>query len=281
MGRPVGSNEILTFNQEAEIQKMLLETTPDIHKYKGFLWDNRLIKRLIKDKIGIEIYRTTLDDYLKRWGFTPQRPVIYNRKQNEVAVEKWLKEEFPAIKERAKEEKGEIFWSDETGVQNECNYARGYAVRGKTPVAKLSRNYKYRVNLISAISNQGKLRFTLLEDNMTQQKLTVFCKRLIKTVWHKVFLILDNLKVHHGKLFKKWIADNREKIEVFYLPSYSPEQNPDEYFNGTLKREIEKYGDCKSKKEFFKNARRAAYSIQNNTRKVANLFKAKKIAYAS
>ncbi|MDR2268443.1 MAG: transposase, partial [Holosporaceae bacterium] len=36
-------------------------------------------------------------------------------------------------------------------------------------------------------------------------------------------------------LFKKWIADNREKIEIFYLPSYSPERNPDEYFNGTLK----------------------------------------------
>jgi hypothetical protein len=100
-------------------------------------------------------------------------------------------------------------------------------------------------------------------------------------VGHKVFLILDNLKVHHGKLFKKWIADTREKIEVFYLPSYSPERNPDEYFNGTLKREIEKHGDCKSKEEFFKNAQRAAYSIQNNRRKVTNLFKTKKIAYAS
>jgi hypothetical protein len=65
------------------------------------------------------------------------------------------------------------------------------------------------VNLISAISNQGKLRFTLYEDNMTQQKLIIFCKRLIKTVGHKVFLILDNLKVHHGKLFKKWVADNK------------------------------------------------------------------------
>jgi transposase len=281
MGRPIGSNGVLTSEQEELIQKLLIETTPDVHGYQCFLWDNGSIKRLIKDKLCIEIRRTTLDNYLKRWGFTPQRPVIYNRKQNEAAVEKWINEEFPAIKERAKKEGGEVFWGDETGVQNECNYARGYAPKGKTPVVKLSHNNKYRVNLMSAISNQGKLRFTLYEDNMTQQKLIIFCKRLIKTVKHKVFLILDNLKVHHGKLFKGWIAENKTKIEVFYLPSYSPERNPDEYFNGTLKREIEKRGDCKSKKEFFENARRAAFTIQNNRPKIANLFKAKNIAYAS
>jgi transposase len=281
MGRPVGSNEILTSEQEAEIQRTLLATTPDTHGYRGFLWDNKLIKRLTKDILGVEICRTTLDDYLKRWNFTPQRPVIYNRQQNEAAVEKWINEEFPEIRQRAKKEGGEIFWGDETGVQNECNYACGYAPRGRTPMTKVSHNNKYRVNLISAVSNVGKLRFSLYEDNMTQQKLKIFCTRLIKTVRHKVFLILDNLKVHHGKLFKKWVADNRDKIEVFYLPSYSPERNPDEYFNGALKREIEKYGDCKSKKEFFENARRAAYTIQNNNQKVANLFQAKKITYAS
>jgi transposase len=232
MGRPFGSNEILTSDQEAEIQKILLETTPDTHKYQGFLWDNSLIKRLIKDKIGIEMCRTTLDDYLKRWGFTPQRPVIYNRQQNEAAVEKWLNEEFPQIKERAKKENGEIFWGDETGIQNERNYARGYAPRGRIPIAKRSHNNRYRVNLVSAISHQGRLRFSLYEDHMTQQKLKIFCKRLTRTVDRKAFLILDNLKVHHGKIFKKWIADSREKIEVFYLPSYSPERNPDEYSNG-------------------------------------------------
>jgi transposase len=166
-------------------------------------------------------------------------------------------------------------------VQNECNYTRGYSPRGKTPVTKLSHNNKYRVNLVSAISNNGKLRFSLYEDNMTQQKLKIFCNRLIKTIGHKVFLILDNLKVHHSRLFKKWIADNRDKIEVFYLPSYSPERNPDEYFNGALKREIEKHGDCKSKKEFFENARRAAYTIQNNKQKLISFFKAEKIAFAA
>jgi transposase len=281
MGRPVGSNEVLTSEQEELTQNLLIETTPDVHGYNGFLWDNGSIKQLIKDKFCIEIRRTTLDNYLKRWGFTPQRPVIYNRQQNEAAVEKWLTEEFPAIKERAKAEGGEVFWGDETGVQNECNYVRGYALKGKTPVVKLSHNNKYRVNLISAISNRGKLRFTLYEDNMTQQKLITFCKRLIKTVGHKVFLMLDNLKVHHGKLFKKWLEENQSQIEVYYLPSYTPERNPDEYFNGTLKREIEKHGNCKSKKEFFKNARRAAFTIQNDRQKVANLFKAKHISYAS
>jgi transposase len=79
MGRPIGSNGILTPTQESEIQKLLLETTPDVYKLSGFLWDNGAVRKLIKSKFGIEIRRTTLDKYLKRWGFTPQRPVIYNR----------------------------------------------------------------------------------------------------------------------------------------------------------------------------------------------------------
>ncbi|MGL4208683.1 MAG: transposase, partial [Candidatus Adiutrix sp.] len=50
--------------------------------------------------------------------------------------------------------------------------------------------------------------------------------------------ILDNLKVHHGKLVANWLLDKKEKIEIFYLPPYAPEYNPDEYLNGNLKRVI-------------------------------------------
>jgi transposase len=88
MGRPVGSNGVLTSEQEELTQNLLIETTPDVHGYNGFLWDNGSIQQLIKDKFCIEIRRTTLDNYLKRWGFTSQRPVIYRRQQNEAAVEK-------------------------------------------------------------------------------------------------------------------------------------------------------------------------------------------------
>jgi len=135
--------------------------------------------------------------------------------------------------------------------------------------------------MMSAINNQGKLRFMLYEDKMNQQRLIEFMRRLIKENEQKVFLILDNLSVHHGKILKEWVKKHHEKIEVFYLPSYSPEMNPDEFFNGTLKREITKHGNANTKSELISNVRTSARSIQRNEKLIQNLFKAKSILYAA
>jgi len=79
--------------------------------------------------------------------------------------------------------------------------------------------------MISAVTNQGKVRFRLLKGTMNADLLIDFMKRLIKTANRKVILILDNLRVHHAKIVKAWLAEQKDNIEVFYLPSYSPELN--------------------------------------------------------
>jgi len=281
MGRPAGKIKHLTSEQIEELKTKIINQKPEDFDLKGFLWDNKNIKKLIFDFFKVEIPRSTLSKYLASWGFTAQRPIIYNRKQNPEHIEKWLNETYPEIKSRAKNESCEIFWGDEVGVQNECNYAKGYAPKGKTPTAKLTHNKSFRINMISAIANTGKLRFMMYEKTMTQQLLIVFMRRLIKSIGKKIFLILDNLKVHHGKIVKQFLAENADKIEVFYLPTYSPELNPDEYFNNALKREIEKNGDATSKKKLKINARAATQIIQNNQLKVSKFFQAKKVKYAA
>jgi transposase len=136
--------------------------------------------------------------------------------------------------------------------------------------------------MISAINNRGKLRFMTYDQTMTQQLLIVFMKRLIKSTDRKVFLILDNLSVHHGKaVLRPWLEANEDKIEVFYLPSYSPELNPDEYFNGTLKRRLEQCGDSANLKKFKKNVHKTAVKIQRNHDLITNLYKAPDITYAA
>ena len=94
---------------------------------------------------------------------------------------------------------------------------------------------RQRINMISAISSQGKVRFMVYQDTMNQQRLIRFMQRLVRASEQKVFLILDNLKVHHGKLAAAWLEKHKEKIEVFFLPPYAPEYNPDEYLNHALK----------------------------------------------
>ena len=116
---------------------------------------------------------------------------------------------------------------------------------------------------------------------MTGKLLIVFMKRLIKSIGKKLFLILDNLVAHRSKLVKDFLKENKDKIEVFYLPTYSPELNPDEYFNNFLKRTIEKRGDSSTKEILYKNVKAAAFFIQNYSFKIVNLFKAKNVIYAS
>jgi len=154
--------------------------------------------------------------------------------QSPAKVSKWLSEEYPVIKEQAKKEDAEIFWGDETGIRNDAQHERGYAPKGKTPVVRLNAK-REKTNMISAINNQGKVRFHIYDSNMNADILIDFMKRLIKSAGRKVYLALDNLRVHHAKVVKAWLEENKHRIEVFYLPAYSPELNPDEYLNCDLK----------------------------------------------
>ena len=145
-----------------------------------------------------------------------------------------MDEEYPSIKEKAKQEGAQIHWGDETGVRNNSQHGRSYAPKGRTPVKK-SMAKRFSVNMISTVTNQGKVEFMIYSGSMNADRLIEFMKQLVKGKKKKLYLILDNLRVHHSKIVKEWIEQNKSKIQVFHLPSYSPEKNPDEYLNCDLK----------------------------------------------
>lgn len=236
-GRTKGANRILTPSQEKEIQRIIVDKTPDQLRFKECMWTRNNIRQLIKEKYRIDIKLSTLGYYLARWGFSVQRPVKRAYEQDQKKIDKWLNEEFPGIDERAEAENAKIYFGDETNIQNTANYMRGYAPKGQTPVVKTEAK-KFKVNMLSAISKRGKLRFVLYKDNMTSKKLIDFMRRLIQCSNKKVFLILDNLRVHHSKKVTEWLEKHKDKIELFYLPPYAPEYNPDELVNSDLKRSV-------------------------------------------
>ena len=137
-----------------------------------------------------------------------------------------------------------------------------------------------KANMLSAISNRGKLRFVIYKDNMNSDKLIDFMRRLIYEIKKKVFLILDNLRVHHSKKVRKWLEKNKERIEVFYLPPYAPEYNPDELLNSDLKREIGNRAMPKNETELEHNIRSHMKSLQLDPVKVKSFFNAPFTKYA-
>ena len=112
-------------------------------------------------------------------------------------------------------------------MRSDCQHGRCYAPKGQPPVIRLTAR-RFSVNMISTVTKQGKVRWMVYRDTLTSQGFSRFLARLIQDAGRKVLLIVDNLKVHHRRPVKEGLGEHKEQREVFYLPSYSPERNPDE-----------------------------------------------------
>ena len=279
-GRKIGAFRTLTPEQEKELQKAIQDKCPDQMKLPFALWTRIAVQQLIKQLWSFDMPIRTVGEYLKRWGFTPQKPLRRAYKQNPKAVKKWMDEDYPAIANRANKEKAEIHWGDETGLCNDSYHGRSYAPRGKTPAIKLHPRCK-RVNLISSVTNQGKVRFMVYKNKMNSQTMIKFMERLIKGANKKIFLIVDNLKVHHSYIVKDWLKEHKNEIELFFLPSYSPELNPDEYLNCDLKNGVHSGVPARTKKELKQKAISHLRKLQKIPGRIKKYFKHPKIAYAA
>lgn len=279
-GRRNGDKRTLTTEQEATIKRFLIDKSPLQLKLSFALWNREAVRLLIHQQCGCMMPIRTVGEYLKRWGFTPQKPVKWAKEQSTPAVARWLTKDYPEIANRAKREKAEIYWGDETGIQTGANVERGYSPKGKTPVVRQTAQ-KHRINMISAITNGGKVRFMFYRDTMNSKRLISFMRRLIKDAGRKVYLILDNLRVHHSELVKRWLAKYKDRIEVFFLPSYSPELNPDEYLNNSLKGKVHSGVRAHNTKQLETKARAHMCYLQKRPYKVKRFFEHRCTIYAA
>lgn len=279
-GRPTGSGRRLTCEQEKEIRRCITDRFPDQLKLPFALWTRDAVRRLIDERFGVDLPIRTVGWYLKRWNFTPQKPVRRAYERSEPAVRRWLEETYPQIKRKARLEGAEIHWGDETGLRSDDVNGRGYAPKGKTPVRR-AKGTPEKTNMISTVTNQGKVRFMFYRERLNAKTFIGFLRRLIRSADRKVFLILDNLRVHHARVVKQWVQQRAEQLELFYLPSYSPDLNPDEYLNCDLKAEVAKRPDSRCKGQLQRTSLHAMRSIQKQPERVKRYFEAKSIRYAS
>ena len=279
-GRKKGGSRNLTPAQEKEIQKVITDKTPDQLKMPFALWTRRAVCDLVEERYGARLPERTCGEYLKRWGFTAQRPARRNYEQNPEAVRRWIQEEYPRIAKRAKKEGAEIHWGDETGVRNDCQHGRGFAPVGKTPLVRNS-SKRFSTNMISSVTNQGKVRWMVYRDSFNAIVFIKFMGRLIKDARRKIILIVDNLRVHHCKPVKAWVAQHAKNIELAFLPSYSPEHNPDEYLNCDLKSAMGKKPSPRTQSDLEGNLKHHMRMLSKSPERAASYFEAKSIRYAA
>src|SRR5574344_1979068 len=249
-GRPKKSGKRLSDEQEAKIIRMLIDTNPQQLQFKFALWTREAVRQLIFRELEIDMPISTVGDYLAKWKKKKKKPIKRAYERKDSATKAWLEIEYPKIKKEAKINNADVWWADETACVSLPSNLKGYAPIGSKIKPILTHTAKkFKVNMISAITNTGKSMFALYDDSIATDNFIDFLEKVIKSNDKKVFMIVDNLRVHHAKKVKEWEEENKDKIKLFYLPPYSPEFNPDEYLNQDYKSNVHKNGLPKNQKE--------------------------------
>ena len=277
-GRKIGMQKLLTNAESKEIRNSIIDKAPEQYKLGGCLWTRQKISEYIKWKYKKTVSLRCVSNYMKEWGLTCQRPTKRAYSQDDIRVRSFMENEYPKIASLAFSEGADIYWGDETGVNNIENYERGYALKGHPPVLKVETK-KETVNMISAITNKGSVRFMVYDDSMNQDKFIDFMKRLIKDSTRKVFLIVDNLRVHHGKIVEKWLNQNDDNIRLLFIPPYAPEINPDKYLNHALKIDVHSGDHPRTKSDIKHKIHSYMRWLQHEKKRVKAFFNHNRLSY--
>ena len=236
--------------------------------------------QLIERRFGIRLSIWTVGRYLARWGFTPQKPVRRAFEKNPEQVRRWLEEEYPRIRKQAKRENAEIYWGDEMGLRSDHAAGRSYGRRGQTPVIP-GTGKRFGCSMISAITNRGRLNFMVFKRRFRADVFVEFLRRLVRQSKRKVFLIVDGHPVHRSGSVKTWRGKNIHHIRLFFLPSYSPELNPDELLNQDVKSNAVGRRRALNQQEMVTNVRSYLHSRQRQPHIVKQYFQEKHFRYAA
>jgi transposase len=203
-------------------------------KFTFALWTARMIGQLIQERFGVQLSKASVCRLLNQLGLTPQRPVWRAYQQKPEQVQRWLRQEYPRIRQLARRLKAQIFFGDEAGVRSDHHAGTTWAAKGQTPVVS-STGARFGMNMMSAVSAQGEFRFMIVPGRVNAGEFISFIKRLLVGARGMIFLIVDGHPAHKAKRVTNFVESVKASFRLFFLPPYSPELNPDERVWNDLK----------------------------------------------
>jgi len=275
-----GKQPTLNKAQKQKIFDIVTSKNPLQLKFAFALWTRAMVKDLIFEKFAVSLSEVSVGRLLHELGLTPQRPLRRAYQQNPERVECWLKEEYPAIRKEAKAAKATIYFGDEAGVRSDYHSGTTWAPKGQTPIVRTTGS-RHSLNLVSAISAKGSMRFMTVNGKMTADLFIEFLKRLLKNQNSPVFLIVDGHPVHRSAKVKDFVEATDGRLKLFQLPAYSPELNPDEQVWNQLKNHRIGKMFIKSLDDMVEKVGSAMRSIQRSPALIMSFFQHRECRYAA
>lgn len=231
--RPVpGRRRKLTDAQLGELADVIASTDPRDHGFAVALWTREIVGQLIAARFGVALTGASVGRTLHALGFSAQRPLYRAEQADPAAVARWKQVEYPKIAAEARGAGGTVFFVDEAGVRSDYHAGTTWAPVGQTPTVSAT-GARFGLNMISAISAQGALRFSVLAGTLTAAGFIAFLTRLLHDAGQHgggpVFVIVDGHPVHRATAVAEFVASTDGALHLYRLPAYSPQLNPDEW----------------------------------------------------
>ena len=224
-GKFTGRPKRLTGTQISWIYRTVRDKNPLQLKFAFALWTRGMIAAAIKQQFGIELSQTSVGRLMRQLGFSCQKPLYRAYQRDPESIKQWKEKIYPDIQKRAKKEKAIIFFQDESGIRSDFHSGTTWALKGKTPIVE-STGARFGINMIAAITPAGQMNFMIVQGTVGADQICEFLKRLMHDHDRKIFLIWDGHPTHKAKKVKKCIDTYEGRLEIFILPSYSPDLNP-------------------------------------------------------
>ena len=199
----------LTEQQRAWVYRTVTQNNPLQLQFEFALWTRAMVRDLIRQHCGVTLSLASVGRLLRSLGLTPQRPVRRAIEQVPAKVREWLTVDYPAIQAKARKAGAQIFFADEAGVRSNSHHSgTTWAPMGQTPVVPAT-GKRFGLNLVSAVSPQGVLRFMVVDGRMTAVRFIAFLKRLLHNQTQPIFLIVDQHSSHRAKAVQEFVAVRR------------------------------------------------------------------------
>lgn len=261
-----------------KLYQIITTKNPSQLSFEFALWTRAMVRELIRRDFNIKLSDVSVGRLLRKMGLSPQKPLHRAYQRDEEKVKAWMDKGYPEIKKLAKKEGATIYFGDEASVRSDFHSGTTWAPVGKTPVIETT-GARFSLNLVSAVSAKGQMRFMTFEGRMNADKFVEFLERLTYKADTPIFLILDGHPVHKSRIVREYVEATKGQIRLFILPPYSPHLNPDEWVWNWLKNH--KLGKIfvSGPDQFKQSVRRFMQQLQKLPKIVQGFFQDPNLSY--